>query len=126
MSHFLWKDDATLILNCHVQPKASRNALVGLYGKHLKVQISAPPIDGKADSYLLKYIAGEFGVAQRQVTLLRGESSRQKTLEITGPQKIPKAAMVGPPSENSPIHATELSRTPCRATSGSLDSRFYP
>lgn len=85
------------MLHCHVQPKASRDALVGLYGERLKIQISAPPVDGKANKHLLKYIAKEFGVAKTRVSLIRGESSRQKTLEIAQPQKIPDAAQITRP-----------------------------
>ncbi|RLA40901.1 MAG: YggU family protein [Gammaproteobacteria bacterium] len=97
MPHFQWKDSQTLLLHCHVQPKASRDALVGLYGERLKVQISAPPVDGKANKHLLKYIAKEFGVAKTRVSLIRGESSRQKTLQIINPQKLPPAALITPP-----------------------------
>jgi len=86
-----------LVLHCHVQPKASRNALAGLYGGRLKVHITAPPIDGKANKYLRKYIAKEFGVAKTRVTLVRGESSRQKTLAITRPEKFPPAAQITQP-----------------------------
>ena len=97
MPHFQWKESQTLLLHCHVQPKASRDALVGLYGERLKVQISAPPVDGKANKHLLKYIAKEFGVAKTRVSLIRGESSRQKTLQIIDPKKLPPAALITPP-----------------------------
>ena len=80
-----------------MQPKASRDALVGLYGERLKVQISAQPVDGKANKHLLKYIAKEFGVAKVQVSLIRGESSRQKTLAIVDPRKLPAAAQITRP-----------------------------
>ena len=97
MSHFQWQDSHTLLLHCHVQPKASRDALVGLYRERLKVQISAPPVDGKANKHLLKYIAKEFGVAKTRVSLIRGESSRQKTLAIVDPRKLPAAAQITQP-----------------------------
>jgi len=97
LPHFQWKDSQTLLLHCHVQPKASRDALVGLYGERLKIQISAPPVDGKANKYLLQYIAKEFGVAKARVSLIRGESSRQKTLAIVDPQKLPAAAQITRP-----------------------------
>jgi len=97
LPHFQWKDNQTLLLHCHVQPKASRDALVGLYGERLKVQISATPVDGKANKHLLKYIAKAFGVAKARVSLIRGESSRQKTLQIIDPQKLPPAALITPP-----------------------------
>ena len=85
------------MLHCHVQPGASRDAFAGLYGERLKVQISAPPVDGKANKHLLKYIAKAFGVAKTRVRLVRGELSRQKTLTILNPQKLPPAAQITPP-----------------------------
>ena len=97
MPHFLWKNNATLILHCHVQPKASRDAIAGLYGERLKVQISAPPLAGKANQHLLKYMAKEFGVAKMRVALIRGTTSRQKTLEIIDPQKLPTTAQITRP-----------------------------
>lgn len=97
MPHFQWQDSQTLLLHCYVQPKSSRDALVGLYGERLKIQITAPPVDGKANKHLLKYIAKEFGVAKTRVSIIRGESSRQKTLAITDPQKLPAAAQITRP-----------------------------
>ena len=83
-----------MLLHCYVQPKSSRDALVGLYGERLKIQITAPPIDGKANKHLLKYIAKEFDVAKTRVSLIRGESSRQKTLAIVDPKTLPVAALI--------------------------------
>ena len=94
MSHYLWKGKDTLVLHCHIQPKARANKIAGLFGERLKIQISAPPVDGKANMHLLAYIAKEFGVAKRQITLVRGQSSRQKTLEILNPQKFPANAQI--------------------------------
>ena len=80
-----------------MQPKASRDAFVGLYGERLKVQITAPPVDGKANMHLLKYIGKEFGVAKTRVSIIRGESSRQKMLAIVDPTILPVAAYITQP-----------------------------
>lgn len=85
-SYLRWQGDE-LILQIHLQPKASKDAFVGQHGERLKVTITAPPIDGKANSYLIKFLAKQFGVSQKQVTIIRGEHSRDKTICISKPTK---------------------------------------
>ena len=80
---------AALILTLHVQPGARRTEIAGLYGDALKIRLAAPPVDGKANAELVRFLAGAFGVAQRAVTLLRGETSRQKTVRIEAPRLRP-------------------------------------
>ncbi len=88
MIGYLWQGDV-LILNLHVQPKASKDEWSGLYGERLKLRIKAPPIDGKANAHLLKFIAAEFGVKQSACKLLSGESGRDKRIAITAPCEFP-------------------------------------
>lgn len=73
-----------IILTLHVQPGAKRSEISGLHGDALKIKLAAPPIDGRANDALLKYIAGLFDVPQRQVELKQGGQSRHKVLAITG------------------------------------------
>lgn len=67
-----------------VQPRASRNEVAGVYGDALKVRLSAPPVDGAANAKLIVFLSEVFAVAGRSVTILAGESSRSKTVEIEG------------------------------------------
>lgn len=69
-------------LHIHVQPRASRNAIVGWHGNALKVALTAPPVDGAANAALIAFIAEFLGLKKSQVTLVRGETSRQKTLRV--------------------------------------------
>lgn len=84
--YYKWQSDE-LIMQIHLQPKASRDAIVGQYGNRLKIAITAPPVDGKANLYLIKFLAKQFGVSQKQVTIIRGEHSRDKTICINKPTK---------------------------------------
>ena len=88
MSFFRWDDDA-LILDCHLQPKASNDAFAGLHGERLKIRLTAPPVDGKANAHLLAFLAAAFGVAKSQVSLESGQQSRQKRVRIQAPGKLP-------------------------------------
>lgn len=73
-------DDVTLTL--HVQPGAKRSEIAGLHGEALKIRLAAPPVEGRANEVLLKFIAGLFEVPLRQVTIQSGEKSRQKVVLV--------------------------------------------
>ena len=87
-SYFRW-DGEDLILDCHLQPKASKDEFAGLHGERLKIRLTAPPVDGKANAHLQTFLAKAFGVAKSQVTLESGEQNRQKRLRIRAPQQLP-------------------------------------
>ena len=78
-----------LLLALHVQPGAKRTEVAGPHGDALKIRLAAPPVDGKANAELLRFLADAFGVPQRAVTLVRGEVSRQKTVRIVRPARRP-------------------------------------
>ena len=73
-----------VILTLHVQPGAKRSEISGLHGDALKIRLAAPPIDGRANEALLRFIADLFAVPLRNVELLRGAQSRHKMVKITG------------------------------------------
>lgn len=80
-----------LRLQLYIQPKASRDQVVGLHCDAIKLAITAPPVDGKANAHVLKLLAQWFGVAKNQVELQRGELSRHKQLLVRSPSQIPPA-----------------------------------
>lgn len=88
MSWFRW-DGEDLILACHLQPKASRDEFAGLHGDRLKIRLTAPPLEGKANAHLLAFLGKAFGVAKSHVSLESGELNRQKRVRIHAPQKLP-------------------------------------
>lgn len=73
-----------VVLNLRVQPKASRNAIAVEPDGRVRVALTAPPVDGEANEALRVFIAKTLGIPRRDVTLVRGEKSRDKTLSITG------------------------------------------
>lgn len=89
MSWFRWEGEE-LILRLRVQPKASRDAFAGPYGEgEYKVTLTAPPIDGKANDHLLKFIAKAFGLPRSRVVLESGANSRSKRLRLKSPTRLP-------------------------------------
>ncbi|MCK4587889.1 MAG: YggU family protein [Gammaproteobacteria bacterium] len=63
--------------------------MVGIVNKTLKIRITAPPVDGKANSHLIKYLAKTFGVAKTRVKLVSGDNNRNKRLRIHSPNNLP-------------------------------------
>lgn len=76
-------------LRLYLQPKASRDQWVGLYNDAIKVAITAPPIDGKANQHLVKFLAKSFNVAKSDIRLEKGALSRHKVVLITSPTVLP-------------------------------------
>jgi uncharacterized protein len=70
-------------LELKIIPNAPRNEVVGWLGAALKVKIHAPALEGRANDELLAFLAETLGVPRRTVTLLRGDKSRQKVVQIT-------------------------------------------
>ena len=78
-----------LLLQLYVQPKASRDQIVGLHGEELKIAITAPPVDGKANAHLTKFLAKSFKVAKGDINILKGHASRHKQVLICAAKIIP-------------------------------------
>lgn len=80
-------------LAIHVQPRASRNAVLGWHGEALKVALTAPPVEGAANAALLVFLAAHFGLKRSQITLLRGDSSRHKLIELAADDRAIEARL---------------------------------
>ena len=85
------EDSVTLTL--HIQPGAKRSEVAGLHGDALKIRLAAPPIEGRANQALLRFVADSFDVPLRQVELLRGTQSRHKMVKVTGSKVAPESLL---------------------------------
>ena len=65
-----------------VHPGARRNDVTGVHDGALKISLTTPPTDGRANEALIAFIAARLGIPRSQVTLLTGATSRSKTLRI--------------------------------------------
>ncbi|PIE72824.1 MAG: YggU family protein [Deltaproteobacteria bacterium] len=80
-----WLDrrkDGTLVLSLHVQPGAAKTRLAGLHGDRLKLAVAAPPVDGKANGEIVRFLAKVIGCAARDVEVIAGQTSRQKRVAV--------------------------------------------
>ena len=76
--------DGTLLLRLLVQPRASSNALAGLLGDQLKLRLTTPPVDGKANKAVIAFLAKICHLPKSAFTLKSGHQSRSKTLLVSG------------------------------------------
>jgi hypothetical protein len=86
---FHWQEN-DLLLSIKVQPRASKDELAEVLGDSLKVRITAPPVDGEANKHLIAFLAKIFKVSKSQVTLISGETGRDKRLRVHAPKQWPE------------------------------------
>lgn len=73
-----------IVVTVHVQPKASKNRIVGLHGEALKICITSPPVDNKANKAVSAFLAELFSLPRSSVVLQSGQQSRIKQFHLTG------------------------------------------
>ncbi len=76
--------DGSLLLRLHVQPRASANAMAGLQGDALKLRLTTPPVDGKANKAVIAYLAKFFHLPKSAFFIKSGQQSRLKIVAIKG------------------------------------------
>lgn len=93
MAEWYRREGDNLTLTLHIQPGAKRSEVAGLHGEALKIRLAAPPIEGRANEALLRFVADSFEVPLRQVELLRGAQSRHKMVKVTGSKVEPESLL---------------------------------
>lgn len=71
-------------LHILIQPKASKNEIVGPHNGMIKIKITAPPVDGRANEGLIEFLSDVLDIPKRDIILAKGETSRNKTVDIYG------------------------------------------
>jgi uncharacterized protein (TIGR00251 family) len=89
-------DGASVSLSVHVQPKASRTRIAGLHGDAVKLCITSPPVDGKANAAVIAFFAKLFKIPKAAVVIASGETSRDKRLVLTGISAAQAEAVLQP------------------------------
>ncbi len=67
-----------------VQPRAKRNAVVGEIGDAVKIALTAPPVEGRANQACVEFLAQLLGVARSAVNIISGAASRNKVVRVSG------------------------------------------
>lgn len=81
---FLSENSGRLIVELHVVPGSKKTQVSGLHDNRLKIKISSPPVEGKANAEIIEFFARLFDIPKRQVEIVRGELGRSKTIALTG------------------------------------------
>lgn len=100
---YRWDGD-DLLLSLRVQPRASADAIGEPAGDHLKVRLTAPPVEGKANAHLRRFLAKLFHVPQSRVELIGGEQARLKRVRIQAPGQLP--AFMAPAKPRGGSHSS--------------------
>lgn len=95
------------LLNIHVSPGAKSTSVEGLYGEGaIKLKVAAPPVGGKANAEVERFLSKLLGVPRSDINIIRGASSRDKTVLVRGTTR----------AETHEALAAHLPSIPCRST----------
>ncbi len=76
-----------LLISINVQPRSSKTEIIGMHQNSLKIKLTSPPVEGAANSLLIKFISKELGIAKSKIVLKSGKKSRSKRLILNGCSK---------------------------------------
>ena len=86
-----------MILSIHLIPGASLNEVVGWYGGALKVRIAAPPVEGKSNEELIRFLAKKLRLTQSEIEITSGTTSKRKKVKIPMAESDVLAMLISPP-----------------------------
>ena len=89
MSSWFRQEEGDLVLLLRVQPRAGRNAFGEVMEGRRKLYLKAPPVDGKANQELVKFLAKSLKVAKGRIRIESGETGRNKRVRILGLESLP-------------------------------------
>jgi uncharacterized protein (TIGR00251 family) len=69
-------------IEVHAKPRAKKTRLIAVRGNTLEIALAAPPVDGAANEELIRFLSDLFDIPKRKISLVRGETSRTKLLDI--------------------------------------------
>jgi len=73
-----------VIFHIHIVPRSAKCEVAGVQGDALKLRITAPPVEGQANTECIRFLSDILGVRKKQVTILSGHKSKKKTVAIEG------------------------------------------
>jgi len=96
-----YETDGSIVIDIRVQARSSRLAVGTVENGRLKLRLTAPPVDGKANQQAAGILAKSFGVAPSRVALIRGRTSRDKSFRISAATRIPPVVLANDDAPNS-------------------------
>jgi len=87
--------ESAVTIAVKVVPRASKNEIAGREGDAVKIRLTAPPVEGKANAALVKFLADALGVSRAQIEVVAGQGSRRKLVRVRGVTEQRIKALVG-------------------------------
>lgn len=81
---FLSEGKDGIFLRLYIQPRSSKNEIIGIHGTALKIRLTSPPVEGAANSACIEFIADILGIRKNQIEIASGQKSRAKHIRIKG------------------------------------------
>ena|SRR5690349_19933421 len=94
MSSFLTEVAGGVRISVKVHPRAKNDAITGTVGEALKLSLTAPPVDGRANEACIAFFAKFFAVPRASVTIAAGQTSRKKSIRVEGISKAVAEARI--------------------------------
>lgn len=88
---FMRKTPRGIVLQVLIQPRASKDMIVGLHGDRLKIKVAAPPVEGEANNRCIQFLAKCLAVPRSTLEIISGHNSRNKSLLIKSRETPPSA-----------------------------------
>jgi uncharacterized protein (TIGR00251 family) len=96
-----YETDGSMVIDVRVQTRSSRIEVGTVENGRLKLRLTAPPVDDKANRQVTRLLAKTFGVAPSRVELLRGRTSRNKSFRVSGATLLPPITLAGDDAKGS-------------------------
>jgi uncharacterized protein (TIGR00251 family) len=77
-----------IVLKVYLQPRSPKNEIVGPYRDGIKVKVTSPPVEGKANQELLRFLSKVWRIPQSHIEIIRGHHAREKILRISGEKDL--------------------------------------
>jgi len=84
MTYLTVKDDHEIVLSLYIQPKSSRDRIAGLHDGAVKINITAPPVEGKANKRVIAFLSRLLKIPKSSITIMSGLQGRKKKVVICG------------------------------------------
>jgi uncharacterized protein len=84
MSWLKASSEGAVLINVWLQPRAAKSEVVGVHDDALKIKLTAPPVDGKANAELRAFLSRRLDIPAAAIALLQGSTGRRKLIEING------------------------------------------
>jgi uncharacterized protein (TIGR00251 family) len=76
--------DTKSIITIKLLPRSSKNQIVGMEGDTIKIRVTPPPVDGKANEALIELLAKRLRVSKSNIKIISGRRSKLKTVQVVG------------------------------------------